>query len=311
MRKATRQVGIILNRFQIFGSDLLGVGGESRVYALGKDQVLRIYHRSESRDSDSNGPWRYIEKRRAFYEELGKYDLPFALPEVLSVNSWVGHIYTVEKRMPGQDFAKVLPTLRGADRAKALTSYLDAAALLGTVRFPERPFGELLVTDQPVQRARWSDYLYARLQNNLAGGRADLEQDVPDFDAVLAAILARLPHFDAYQEKCLVHGDFYPSNVFINDELQICGIGDFGYTTVAGDPRMDLAGAAMLLEVMPEHCPDDSAFLQRQLTERWGDSILEVVDFYRLYYSIFFSGCKADDPATYWWCVGNLRRAPR
>jgi hypothetical protein len=45
------------------------------------------------------------------------------------------------------------------------------------------------------------------------------------------------------------------------------------------------------------------------MSERWGDALLEVVDFYRLYYSIFFSGCKSDDPMTYGWCVGNLRAA--
>jgi aminoglycoside phosphotransferase (APT) family kinase protein len=289
----------------------LGVGGESRVYALGKDQVLRIYHRGDSEDNDSNTPWDYVDKRRAFYEELSQHHLSIALPEVLSVNSWVGHIYTVEKRMPGQDFAKVLPTLRGADRAKALTSYLDVAAQLGTVRFPDRPFGELLVTDQPVQCERWSDYLRTRLQNNLAGGRTDLEQDVPDLDVVLAMIEDKLSLFDDYQEKCLVHGDYYPINLFIDDTYQICGVGDFGYTTLVGDRRMDLAGALLFIEVLPDYCADDSAFLQQQLTERWGDSMLEIVDFYRLYYSIFFSGCKADDPATYWWCVGNLRRAPR
>jgi hypothetical protein len=45
------------------------------------------------------------------------------------------------------------------------------------------------------------------------------------------------------------------------------------------------------------------------VAERWGKALLEVVDFYRLYYSIFFSGCKVDDPTTYWWCVENLRSA--
>jgi Ser/Thr protein kinase RdoA (MazF antagonist) len=299
MRRATKQVGVILNRFQIFGSDLLGVGGESRVYALGSEQILRIYN--------VNVGWDYVEQRHALYNELAKHDLPVALPELLSVNSWVGHVYTVEKRMPGQDFSKVLPSLRGEERAKALTSYLDVAAQLGTVHFPERPYGELLLSDNAVHRERWRDYLLVKMQDALVSSCADLEQDVPELDAVVAAIYARLALFDDYQGKSLVHGDYFPANVFIDASHKICGVGDFGYTTVVGDARMDLAGALIFLEVLDDYLPDDSTFMRQLLIERWGEKLLEVVEFYRLYYSIFFSGCQADDPATYAWCIGNLR----
>jgi hypothetical protein len=70
-----------------------------------------------------------------------------------------------------------------------------------------------------------------------------------------------------------------------------------------------LAGAAVMLEAMANHCPNDSAFLRQQVAQRWGEEMLPIVDFYRLYYSIYFSGCKADDPTTYHWCAANLRAA--
>src|SRR5262245_32850402 len=114
---------VILNRFDLDDEDLLGRGSESRVYAMDSEHVLRIYHDSIT--------WDYAEERRACYSELANHDLPVAVPEIFTVGSWVGHVYTVEKRMPGRDFGKVLPSLQGADRAKALTSYLDVAASIG------------------------------------------------------------------------------------------------------------------------------------------------------------------------------------
>jgi aminoglycoside phosphotransferase (APT) family kinase protein len=293
---------VILNRFDLADSDLLGTGSESRVYAMDAEHVLRIYN--------DDILWDYVEARHAFYARLAENDLPFAVPEVFSIGAWVGHIYTVEKRMPGQDFGKVLPTLHGAERAKALISYLDVAASLGRVRFPDKPYGELLATS-PLQREHWRDYLEARMAQTLVTSRADLEQDVPKFDQVLASIYARLPILGDDPPKCLVHGDYFPANVFIDDQFRISGVGDFSYAVVVGDARMDLAGAVLLMGATTDYCPDDSAFLRRQIAERWGDELLEVVDFYRLYYSIFFSGCKIDDPTTYWWCVENLSAAAR
>src|SRR5690606_40939784 len=64
------------------------------------DHVLRIYQDTIS--------WDYVEARHAFYLQLAENDLPFAVPEIFSVGAWVGHIYTVERRMPGQAFGQVL-----------------------------------------------------------------------------------------------------------------------------------------------------------------------------------------------------------
>ena len=291
---------VILNRFDLFAEDFLGEGSESRVYAMNAEHVLRIY-----RDTIS---WDYVETRRLFYLELAKHELPFAVPHVYTIGSWLGHVYTTEPRMAGQDFGKVLPDLRGADRAKALTSYLDAAAALGSVRFPDKPYGDLLET-QLVKRDNWQEYVKASMERALDVSRADVEQDVPHFDEVWASICAKVPLLGDNPPKSLVHGDYFPGNVFINDDLQISGVGDFSYATVVGDARLDLAGAVWLMGGTAAYDPEDSIFLRQQVVARWGEKMGAVVDFYKLYYSIFFSGCKADDPTTYNWCVGNLRAA--
>lgn len=284
--------------FGVTDGDLLGQGGESAVYALDAQRVLRVYKGDDQA---------YLVKRQAFYAELHGCGLPFATPEYLEIGTHEGAHYVIERRMPGRDFAQVLPTLDGRDRTGALLSYLEVAGQIGTVRLPGRPFGELVAPGAPIQTATWGEYLAARRAAMLVHSRADLEDDVPRLDDVLAAVEQRLAPLAAWQEPCLVHGDYFPGNVFMDDGLRICGVGDFGYSTVVGDPRQDISAAIAFLEVVPGYRPEDTAQLLRAAAEWWGEPILDVYAAYRLYYSIYFSGCKQDDWATYGWCAANLQ----
>jgi putative membrane protein len=264
---------------------------------MDEHHVLRLYY--------GDNP-AYLAQRQAFYGRLQRMGLPFETPHILEIGQHEDRYYSIERRMKGCDFSQVLPTLEGAARARALASYLEVAAQISAVQLPEQPFGELMMPDAPIQRESWGEYLRARMAQTLSASRADLETDVPNLAAALAAIDSRLPQVASWPEKRLVHGDYFPGNVFIDTELTICGVGDFGYSTVVGDPRMDLAGAVAFLEVTADYRPEDTAFLLRQIASRWGDEILEVIEFYRRYYAIYFSRCKHDDPTTYWWCVRNL-----
>ncbi len=130
---------------------------------------------------------------------------------------------------------------------------------------------------------------------------------MPGVDTVLAHMQAELRVLEGFGEKRLVHGDYFPGNVFIDNDMTICGVGDFGYSTVVGDPRMDLAGAVVFLEVVTGYQPDDTPFLMQTVEERHGTGMTRWIDFYRLYYSFYFSRCKSDDSPTYDWCIRNLR----
>ena len=286
--------------FQITAEARLGHGSESEVYAIDERHVLRLYF------GDYGGNPSYLAQRQAFYDWLQHMDLPFETPHILEVGQRDGRYYSIERRMKGRDFGPVLPTLQGEARARALASYLDVAAQIGAVQLPDRPYGEIMAEDVLIQGETWGDYLRARMAHWLAVSRSDLEADVPNLPAVLDAIYSRLEQVAGWPEKRLVHGDYFPANVFIDDDLTICGVGDFGYSTVVGDPRMDLAGAVIFLDVMADYRPEDTAFLLGYLARRWGDEYLGIVEVYRQYYSVFFSHCKHDDPVTYWWCVKNL-----
>lgn len=293
----------MLNRFNVGPANLLGKGSESEVYALDDTRVIRLYRPQTD--------LAYIEQRLALYDLLHQQHPPFELPLVFEKGTLDDRCYTVEQRMRGRAFADVLPILTGDERNRALRSYLRVAEQVGRIRFPGRPFGEMLVSGKPLQCASWPQYLWERLQHTYRMSRADVEQDAPGVDAVLAYMQGALRLLEGFQDTCLVHGDYFPGNVFIDDQQNICGVGDFGYSTVVGDPRMDLAGAVVFLEVVDGYQPDDTAFLMQVVEERHGPGMARWIDFYRCYYSFYFSTCKADDPRTYAWCIGNLRSMTR
>jgi putative membrane protein len=289
----------MLESFGLTSADLLGSGGESQVYALGVDQILRIYKRGMLSA--------YVEHRHAFYADLQQQHPPFEIPQIVASGRIDEQIYTIERRMRGRDFAQVLPTLTATERQRALTSYLDVAGQIGTIQFPNHQFGELLAPSKPLQRETWPGYLWDRMQQALAESRTDVEQDVPGFALVLDGIHTELQQLNGFSERCLVHGDYFPGNVFIDADLAICGVGDFSYAAVVGDPRMDLAGAVAYLEVLDSYQPEDTMFMVQCLTNRYGAEILPILQLYRLFYSVYFSVCKHSDPRTYAWCVANLR----
>jgi aminoglycoside phosphotransferase (APT) family kinase protein len=287
----------ILRQFGISAAALLGKGSESHVYALDQTRVVRIYPPGAS--------LAYIDARRHFYTLLAARQPPFVIPRVLEHGVLDAHPYTIEQRMHGHDLASVLPQLTGQNRARALTSYLDLATRIGTIQFPDAPFGEMILPGA-LQRATWPGFLWDRVQQTLHTSYPELAQDVPQLGRILAAFHKQLANMITLSTKCLVHGDYFAGNVFIDDTLTVYGIGDFGYSTLVGDPRMDIAGAIVFLEVVEGYQATDTELLLDHVQR--GDSRVsaDIIDLYRLYYSLYFSHCKHDDPKTYAWCVQNL-----
>ena len=117
----------------------------------------------------------------------------------------------------------------------------------------------------------------------------------------------RLLPMQTLQARSLVYGDYFPGNVFIDDTLTVYAVGDFGYSTVVGDPRMDVAGAIVFLEVVEGYQAADTQLLLRYVQQDNAGVSAEIIERYRLYYSLYFSHCKHDDPTTYAWCIQNLR----
>jgi aminoglycoside phosphotransferase (APT) family kinase protein len=171
----------------------------------------------------------------------------------------------------------------------------------------EQPYGELL-TEQPLTADAWHGFLVRLVDRALAEDGEALRADSGWDDESKARLLEHLAVVPERPAKPLVHGDFFPSNVMVTDDLRVSGVLDFSPMTVLGDSQVDLAGSLMWLEVVPGYQPADSATLRHLIVERHGERIEPVIDLYRLVYSVYFAGARLDDPKLYDWCVANLRR---
>ena len=282
----------ILDKFDLTEKDFLGSGGESWVYRLDNERILRIDK------GDAQRHW-YVEASKEFYDALP--DLDFALPTVYSVGEHDGSIYSVENKIEGNPLSERLPGLKIAKKQEALANYLAAVEALKETTYPESPYGEIL-TKKPVTAPTWRGFLATMVNNAVA--KNDLRSDVPRLGEVTDITLAMIARLSD-PAKALVHGDYFPGNMLVNSDLEVTGVIYFSPMTVIGDPLMDVAGSLLFLEVLDAHVPEDSEILHSIIVRKYGPDIDNTIRLYRLYYSFYFSGAR-DDTRLYRWCIDNL-----
>lgn len=301
----------VLQRFGVRREDQIGHGGDATVYALGGDRLLRVLHSSRSP----------VAQIASFYDELAGQDPGFALPRVVEYGEIDGTAYSIDRLIAGRPLIDVRPELSGERRRQALDAYLDGAEAMGRLRV-ERPFYGEILAETPVQRSTWTDFLLDRSDAALAPSGGYLADDVPDLEEVVAAVRRRIAGLPEVPERRLVHGDYFPGNVMIGDDLAISGVIDFGTLTVIGDPAMDVASAIIFAWAMPvqsspesEVAPkavdsDDVAYLTRRAIQARGEGFIDLIRTYREYYALRLAPyAKRDDPRLYAWCVRSLRGA--
>jgi aminoglycoside phosphotransferase (APT) family kinase protein len=284
----------ILARFGIDLSARIGHGGEATVYALDAERVLRVYH-GEPHDLAALAP---------FYQQLASQDVGFATPRILEHGTIDGLTYSVDRRIPGRAMMDLLPELRGNARRQAFESYFDGVERIRELRVDFDCYGEVL-RDDSIRAASWPEVLLRRMERSLAESAGWLPADVPGLD-VKVAWLRRAIEGAPEPEPVLVHGDYFPGNVMMDDDLRVSGVIDFGPLTCVGDAMMDMASAIVFLEVARGFEPEDLAHGVRRALERHGASIGDAIELYRAWYAIRFSPYKSDDEYLYAWCVESL-----
>jgi aminoglycoside phosphotransferase (APT) family kinase protein len=278
----------------------IGHGGEATVYELTGDRALRVYH----------GAPHGANEIAAFYRAIARGDTPFALPEILEQGDDGGVFYSIDRLIPGRPLHELMKYLSGDERTQALASYTDAAFEIASLPPVRHEFGEFLRDDDSIRAVTWNEYLLARMQRSVQASPW-LRDDVPALDEVVAALTKRIRALTPVR-KALVHGDYFPGNVLMSDELTVAGVIDFGPLTVIGDPWLDLASALIFLEVArPGYTPTDTEFVRERLAARVGATIQDTITTYRGWYAIRFSPYRDDDPNLYAWCAGSLSQVAR
>lgn len=289
--------GAVLQRFGVTADDRLGGGGEADVFALDDQRVLRVYKRP------AGG---FAARLSLFYDWLAGIQLPFAVPSVLDWGEHDGRSWSIDRRLPGTSMFALLPSLSEDDRAVAINAYVRATHHLAAVRPAIDGFGDLLAED-PLRTASWPEFLISRLAPAAARATADLAGDGVAVGPVLAAVEDGLTLVAGVTAPSLVHGDWYPGNVMMTDDLTVSGVIDFSSITFAGDPLMDLAGAVVFADAAAWPRPEQIALALAAARSLGDERLDDLIAFYRRWYALYFAQYRGDDERLYQWCVQALR----
>jgi putative membrane protein len=247
----------------------------------------------------SAGFW---ERRRVLCDRLAELDLGFRTPLVLNRGDVDGVPFFVEERMTGQDMAAALPRLDGATRLRAFDSYLDAVIALGVVSLGESWWGEVLA-DRPLRAPTWAQFLCDRVRASAAAAVPRVRADLPELDRCVANFCEEVRTLRVGSPQ-LVHGDFFPGNVIVDEQGEVVGVVDFASLTMVGDPAMDVVGALAFLDITPGVLPSDVRHV-RQRVERLAPDALLRESTYRRFYAMRYLHAL-DDPPLYRWCLDTL-----
>jgi putative membrane protein len=284
---------------------LLGAGGESEVFALDDQRVLRVYRQRHE------APHQTIGQLRALYASWTDHDIGIELPRILEAGERNGRPYSIDRRFSGRPFSPWLAQAEPGERRTALLSFLDATARLTELPSPVPGFARLIGLDAPTQFASAAELARTMLVGPTLSSRVQLSQDVPHIAHVWERLQADLN--ERHVAAVLVHGDICPPNAYLQtgpDGPAITGIGDFSPHTVNGDPMMDVTGTVAFLELEPyAAAAEDSAWLETVAVERWGSETSHWIDVYRRFYGFYFSNAYEFDPVLYGWCLRQLNRA--
>lgn len=202
----------------------------------------------------------------------------------------------------------LLASLTSEARAIAWSRYLDAAEAFRGIAMADRPYGHLL-TDHPIETARWPDFFKASIRTQVAMKRAAMTERFGAIESLIAAADALFDSIPAEPAKVLVHGDMFPANVLLDADLTVTGVVDFGTWTLTGSATYELASAAMFCETVDGITENDIDQLHRDLLRRVGPAALPELDAYRAYFGFTLFDPTAVDgpyPGLHPWAVGIL-----
>ena len=262
------------------------------MYALGDDRVLRVLH--------DGGEIAHVLRRKALIEELALSGPVYRLPEVLDVGEVEGRTYAIERRLPGRSILDELGHLEGAARELVIEAYLDASAALGDLHLPAHAgFGDL-IADDAIMVPTWRAYLEERAARNLARSTPELREVDPVgiADGLPDAATPSFVHLDAFAGNCLTDG------------VRVTAVIDIGYTSLAGDRRLDPIASAVYLsspQITPTAIPHDvdvaMTWLRAQGLAEWFEPA-------RRWLAAYWSAAVGD-PSVIAWCGDVLLSSRR
>ncbi|MBI2797731.1 aminoglycoside phosphotransferase family protein [Candidatus Saccharibacteria bacterium] len=272
----------ILKDFNLKESAFIGEGGEAWVYLLDASRVLKIY---KNNDLSKN-----LVGLQKLYKSLNWSSAGLTEQAILEFGTSHKSLYTIEKRIKGQDFCKSLKILQGRLRQEALDDFYLRAKQLHTLQKEKHVlFGDAIHIEKPRSK-NWTTFLQKSAKQKVNWDFKPEEQK-----KILNKFSDRLAKLDYSGKPQLVHFDYFPANVMEKD-ARIVAIIDFSLA-IYGDPLMDIAGTVGYLGLVAEMNKADTGYLLNKMLNDHNQTELVTLTTYLVYMAIYWSYCSQQSVA--------------
>lgn len=292
----------ILEKYHVSPDARLSSGMEAEVYTYGPDAVLKLYPGTASLAE--------LLILQGFYDSLDRQAVPYALPRIHSAAQEEHFLVTIEERLAGIRMSEVLPALAADQLDVMMQRYLTAALAVSNLRAPPALDRYKLFDPDCISyrtNGDWHQYLARYVTHELAQVSGYLNRDVPQFAAKMGQLRAVLdqPYRGDYR---LIHGDFFPGNLLVNDEHQITALLDFGLLTMVGDYLFDVATGWVFFDMYDELKAKACDRYLAMLLDKLGGNVRGKLYRYVLIYSILSANTYSSNctDGHYHWCVTHL-----
>ena len=247
----------VLRREGLHDPIFLGAGEDAWAFALSDTEAIRVFpHASKS----------FVSELVHLYDRLQGHSFSFRCPCIHEVRVHEGIVYTIEAEAARTADGGVLPGGRGGSPAAGPAELPGGAPRAwggrdrrSRVRGSERLSG--LAHGRDVE-----EFLRSALETSWRQVGSQLSEEDPDLRRIVSRLEVLIEGQMNWDRKSLVHGDAYPGNVLVDDDGEVATILDFGRYSLVGDPRLDVAIAIELTEMVGDFNPEDTEYL-RGLTE--------------------------------------------
>jgi aminoglycoside phosphotransferase (APT) family kinase protein len=280
----------------------LAAGVEGAIYDLGDGLVAKVWR--DRRPAE-------LVRMQSFYADVAAAGLPFSTPEIQAVEQVGRTPVTYERKLPGAPLQQRLgrddPGVDPA-AARCVTDVLRGLATVSATT----AMRQLAVLDE--DRPLWegadtfSGALLGLLRRRVARFGPVIRSHLPDFDRRYARLQQRLRALPGPPDT-VIHGDLVTGNILVDEQARPLAVLDFGFLTTAGDPRLDAAIAASVMNMYGPHAPAITSSLTAQLAHDLGypaDALLT----YQAAYAVATSNAFTSDGSDghFAWCISQLRR---
>lgn len=280
----------------------LAAGVEGAIYDLGNGLVAKVWRDRHSAE---------LVRMQRFYADVAAAGLPFGTPEIVAVEQIEDTSVTYERKLPGEPLERRLGRDdSGLDPAAArcVTEVLRALATVSATAAVR----QLAVLDE--DRPLWDgadtfhDALLSLLHRRTVRFGPVIRRHLPDFDRRYARLHERIAAMPGRPDT-VIHGDLVTGNILTDEQARPLAVLDFGFLTTAGDPRLDAAIAASVMNMYGPHAPAITNALTAQLADNLGYPV-DVLLTYQAAYAVATSNAFTSDGSDghFPWCINQLRR---